>query len=77
MADLVLQDCGVERRYRCKIRGGVDDWEGQALVYLERYVPEVPAPRLYAMYYDSKQVFLIMQRVPGVPLDSIWPFGAM
>ncbi|KAJ5704586.1 phosphotransferase enzyme family protein, partial [Penicillium majusculum] len=65
---LVLQDCGVERRYRCKIRGGVDDWEGQALVYLERYVPEVPAPRLYAMYYDSKQVFLIMQRIPFGPL---------
>ena len=25
------------------------------------------------MYYDSKQLFLIMQRVPGVQLDSIWP----
>ncbi|KAJ5963529.1 uncharacterized protein N7479_003405 [Penicillium vulpinum] len=50
----------------------VNDWEGQALVYLERYVPEVPAPRLYAMYRDSKQLFLIMQRVPGVSLDSIW-----
>ncbi|KAJ5476900.1 hypothetical protein N7475_002629 [Penicillium sp. IBT 31633x] len=51
----------------------VDLWEGQALVYLERHVPEVPAPRLYTMYYDSEQLFLIMQRVPGVQLDSIWP----
>ncbi|KAJ5154424.1 uncharacterized protein N7500_009863 [Penicillium coprophilum] len=50
----------------------VNDWEGQALVYLERHVPEVPAPRLYAMYRDSKQLFLIMERVPGVWLDSIW-----
>jgi hypothetical protein len=25
------------------------------------------------MYYDSKQLFLLMQRVPGVQLDSIWP----
>ncbi|CRL19105.1 Protein kinase-like domain [Penicillium camemberti] len=56
-----------------KYGGGVDDWEGQALVYLEGHVPEVPAPRLYAMYYDSKQLFLIMQRIPGVPLNSIWP----
>ncbi|KAJ6021194.1 phosphotransferase enzyme family protein [Penicillium herquei] len=53
----------------------VDVREGQALVYLERYVPEVPAPRLYAMYYpdDSKQLFLIIQRAPGVQLDKIWP----
>lgn len=50
----------------------VDIWEGQALVYLERYVPEVSAPRLYTMYYDSEQLFLIMQRVPRVQLDSIW-----
>ncbi|KAE8308256.1 hypothetical protein BDV41DRAFT_592334 [Aspergillus transmontanensis] len=45
--------------------GGVNPWEGQALVYLEQHVPEVPAPRLYAMYYDSNQLCLIMQRVPG------------
>ncbi|PIG80463.1 hypothetical protein AARAC_001668, partial [Aspergillus arachidicola] len=53
--------------------GGVNEWEGQALVYLEQHVPEVPAPRLYAMYYDSNQLFLIMQRVPGVQLNSVWP----
>ncbi|KAJ5398522.1 hypothetical protein N7465_009011 [Penicillium sp. CMV-2018d] len=56
-----------------KYGGSINTWEGQALVYLERHVPEVPAPRLYAMYYDLKQLFLIMQRVPGVQLDSIWP----
>ncbi|KAJ5964104.1 uncharacterized protein N7479_003980 [Penicillium vulpinum] len=55
-----------------KYGGCVNEWEGQALVYLERYVPEVPAPRLYAIYYDSKQLFLIIQRVLGVPLNSIW-----
>ena len=56
-----------------KYGGCINTWEGEALVYLERHVPEVPAPRLYAMYYDSKQLFLIMQRVPGVQLNSIWP----
>jgi hypothetical protein len=47
--------------------------EGQALIYLERHVPKVSAPRLYAMYHDSNQLFLVMQRAPGVQLDSIWP----
>ncbi|PLB48828.1 phosphotransferase enzyme family protein [Aspergillus steynii IBT 23096] len=65
---VMLNDDVVVKYGRC-----VDVWEGQALVYLERHVPEVPAPRLYAMYHDSKQLFLIMQRVPGVPLNSIWP----
>ncbi|KAJ5915833.1 hypothetical protein N7454_010974 [Penicillium verhagenii] len=59
-----------------KYGGIINTWEGQALVYLERHVPEVPAPGLYAMYYDSKQLFLIMQRVPGVQLNSIWPLLA-
>ncbi|CAI7627306.1 unnamed protein product [Penicillium discolor] len=29
-----------------KYGGSINTWEGQALVYLERHVPEVPAPRL-------------------------------
>ncbi|OGM39318.1 hypothetical protein ABOM_012027 [Aspergillus bombycis] len=56
-----------------KYGGCINVSEGQALVYLERHAPEVPAPRLYAMYYDSEELFLIMQRVPGVQLKSIWP----
>ena len=52
--------------------GGINPWEGQALIYLERPVPAVPAPRLYAMYYESKQLFLVMSRAPGVPLNTIW-----
>lgn len=54
-----------------KFGGGIEPWEGQALLYLERKVPDVPAPRLYAMYQDDDQTFLVMQRVPGVTLDAI------
>jgi hypothetical protein len=25
------------------------------------------------MYYDSKELFSVMQRIPGVQLNSIWP----
>lgn len=46
--------------------------EGQTLLYLEHNVPDVPAPRLYAMYYDSGELFLVMQRMPGVQLDALW-----
>ncbi|KAE8378983.1 hypothetical protein BDV26DRAFT_303885 [Aspergillus bertholletiae] len=53
-----------------KYGGCVDVWEGQALVYLERHVPEVPAPRLYAIYYDSKKLFLIMQRPSLAPSEK-------
>lgn len=56
-----------------KFGGAVNEWEGQALIYLERYVPHVPAPRLYAMYYDTSQLFLVMQRMPGDRLDRLWP----
>ncbi|KAL5343488.1 hypothetical protein BJX70DRAFT_408261 [Aspergillus crustosus] len=55
-----------------KYGGGINPAEGQALIYLERYVPQVPAPRLYAMYRENEQTFLIMQRVPGVQLDKVW-----
>ncbi|PGG96868.1 hypothetical protein AJ79_09430 [Helicocarpus griseus UAMH5409] len=51
----------------------VNPWEGQSLIYLEQHVPDIPAPRLYAMYYDSNQFFLVMQRAPGVSLDKTWP----
>ncbi|KAK2750784.1 hypothetical protein FQN55_001794 [Onygenales sp. PD_40] len=52
-------------------------WEGQALIYLEQHVPDIPAPRLYAMHHDSNQFFLVMQHVPGVSLDKIWPSPTM
>jgi hypothetical protein len=48
--------------------GSINTWQGQTLLYLERHIPEVPSPRLYAMYYGSNQLILIMQRLPGVQL---------
>lgn len=55
-----------------KFGSGIKSWEGQALLYLEREVPGVRAPRLYGMYEDSTELFLVMERIPGVQLDSIW-----
>ena len=55
-----------------KFGGSINASEGQALIYLERHVPDASAPRLYAMYNDSNELFLVMQRAPGVRLDAIW-----
>ncbi|KAL2842129.1 kinase-like domain-containing protein [Aspergillus pseudodeflectus] len=54
---------------------GVKEYESQVLIFLERYVPTIPAPRLYAMYrdLDTREMFLIMQRIPGERLESVWP----
>ncbi|UJO22777.1 uncharacterized protein CLAFUR5_12175 [Fulvia fulva] len=56
-----------------KFGSGVHVREGQTLVYLERFLPNVPAPRLHAMYRDSEDLFLLMERVPGKQLDTMWP----
>ncbi|KJY01912.1 phosphotransferase enzyme family protein [Zymoseptoria brevis] len=56
-----------------KFGGGAYLREGQTLIYLEKHVPDVPAPRLYAMYYDAEQLFMVMERVPGKQLDTVWP----
>jgi hypothetical protein len=56
-----------------KFGTSIEVCEGQALIYLERHVPGVSAPRLYAMYIDSRQLFLIMQCAPGVQLSTLWP----
>jgi len=56
-----------------KFGRGINVAEGQALLYLERHAPEVPAPRLHAMFRDGEEVFLVMDRAPGVPLEALWP----
>lgn len=56
-----------------KFGTSIEVCEGQGLIYLERHVPGVSAPRLYAMYEDSEQLFLVMQRASGVQLGSLWP----
>ncbi|EGC48878.1 phosphotransferase enzyme family protein [Histoplasma capsulatum var. duboisii H88] len=77
-SDILWERCydkivAVNDKVVIKFGGSVSVWEGQALIYLEKHVPQVSAPRLYAMYQESNQVFLVMQRIPGVRLDSIWP----
>lgn len=63
----------INDRAVAKFGGAIDVAEGQALVFLERHAPGVPAPKLHAMFRDGIEVFLIMERAPGMQLDAIWP----
>ena len=56
-----------------KFGGGIDVAEGQALIFLERHAPGVPAPRLHAMFRDGNEIFLIMERAPGKQLMPSGP----
>lgn len=55
-----------------KYGGAVYPNEGHALLYLEDCIPEIPAPRLLAMFQDAKQTFIIMERIPGKTLEEAW-----
>lgn len=56
-----------------KIGGAIDVAEGQALIFLERHAPDVPSPRLHAMFRDANDVFLVMGRASGMQPDAVWP----
>jgi serine/threonine protein kinase len=54
---------------------GVDEIEGQNLLFLERYSnASLKIPRLYAMWRmpSSGHLCLVMERIPGENLESVW-----
>ncbi|EKJ69270.1 hypothetical protein FPSE_10523 [Fusarium pseudograminearum CS3096] len=61
------------REYAVKYGNNVGENEGNALLFLEKN--RVLAPRLYAMYREasSGHVYLIMERLAGHDLESLWP----
>lgn len=62
----------VNEQIVAKYGSALDVAERQALVYLERHVKRLVAPRLFAMYYDNKQLFLVMERVQRTNLETLW-----
>ncbi|CAK4029590.1 Hypothetical predicted protein [Lecanosticta acicola] len=58
--------------YLVKYGTSTNTREGQALLYLEACVHNVPAPRLNAMFQDSDETFIVMDRIPGQTLDEAW-----
>ena len=70
------QVVSVGEHYVVKWGPGVREVEGQNLLFLEKYANgAVKIPKLYAMYQDNstENLFLVMEKLEGVPPDSIWP----
>ncbi len=53
---------------------GVEQCEGDTLYFIEHHL-KILAPRLYAMYRDESNgwLYIIMELLPGEPLDQKWP----
>jgi hypothetical protein len=54
---------------------GITEIEGQTLLFLEKHINNhLAVPKLYAMYHLSTgHLCLIMERLPGEPLEALWP----
>jgi hypothetical protein len=46
--------------------------EGLNLLFLEQTLPDIPAPKLYAMWREGNEVFLVMEFFEGETLDKLW-----
>ncbi|KAH6951656.1 hypothetical protein HG530_014985 [Fusarium avenaceum] len=64
----------VRGTYVVKYGRRVKEYEGNALLFVEKYL-QIGAPRLYAMYRDEPSgcLYLVMEHLPGVNLESVWP----
>ncbi|KAA8624993.1 Phosphotransferase enzyme family protein [Pyrenophora tritici-repentis] len=66
----------VDSHFIVKYGRGVTKNEGQVLLSLKHHLNASPRlPKLYTMYRmpDTNHVCLIMQRMPGVQLNYLWP----
>lgn len=66
----------IEPHFIAKHGRGVEEIEGQVLLFLEHHLKAHHSlPKLYAMYRipSTGHVCLIMQRMPGMSLDQLWP----
>ncbi|KAI5860733.1 kinase-like protein [Durotheca rogersii] len=62
----------VKNKFVVKYGPAVFENEGHALIFLEKFT-QIPTPRLYAMYWESDKLFIIMEFISGQGLDDVWP----
>ena len=67
----------VNNFFLVKIGQRVDFLEGHNLLFIEQNFPDIPAPRLYAMWKESLDVkVIVMEFVEGDSLQDRWPYLA-
>lgn len=65
---------GVGQHFVVKYSPSNDQIEGENLLFLEQNKIRGFAPRLYAMWKEEDEtLFLVMERLPGNTLESLWP----
>lgn len=45
--------------------------EGRMMIFV-RQCTQIPVPRVFALYHDSGQSFIVMERIHGQPLHEVW-----
>lgn len=46
--------------------------EGQCLWAIRRTLPSIPVPEVYGWRWDNDEVFIYMELIDGVTLESVW-----
>lgn len=66
IAPALHPDChGYGCTLRCQICPGAKIREGNNLVFLHQHLSSLPIPRLWAMYEEDEDVFIIMEYCEG------------
>ena len=63
----------IENKFVVKYGPYVPEIEGFNLLFVERMMPSIPSPRLYAMFREAEMLYLVMDYLPGKTLSSLWP----
>ncbi|KAJ5627057.1 phosphotransferase family protein [Penicillium herquei] len=62
----------IRDKYVVKYGPLVKENEGNALLFVEKQL-DIAAPRLYAMYRHQDTLYIIMEYIPGISLETAWP----
>jgi aminoglycoside phosphotransferase (APT) family kinase protein len=61
----------IRKTFLAKYSPHASENEGFTLLFLERFT-NIPAPKLYAMFRDGDNLYLVMELRPGIELKKIW-----
>lgn len=62
----------VGSQFVVKFGRGVDLAEGENMLFVREHT-KVPVPRVYALYSNANKNYIVMERINGQTLLSLWP----
>lgn len=64
---------GLNSSVAVKVGRSIDITNITTLQYIQTYAPEVPTPDILGILKTDQNKYLFMSRIPGIPLDKLWP----